>query len=274
MKTTFRHQLIVQIATIVLAVVNVVHAAEPAVRIVLIGKDRDHPFRTHEYMAECALLAHCLEETPGVTTVVSNGWPKNDEVLQNVNAIVLYTCNGGDVLFAPSHRAKAEELLNNGVGLSAIHWGTGAGEKVGVAWQQALGAWFSTDFSTYLVQKTELQQADPQLPICRGWKEYELRDEFYIGLKFQPDIHPVMKAKIDDKEHVLGWTYERSGNKPGRSFGFVCGHFHDNFGMQPFRQSIVNGILWTAGREIPPEGAPCDITPQNMELPPDTRPSP
>ena len=33
----------------------------------------------------------------------------------------------------------------------------------------------------------------------------------------------------------------------GRSFGFLGGHFHDNFGKEPFRRSIVNGILWTAG---------------------------
>ena len=44
-------------------------------KIVLIGHDRDHPFGTHEYMADCRLLAKCLEQTPGVEAVVSNGWP-------------------------------------------------------------------------------------------------------------------------------------------------------------------------------------------------------
>ena len=60
-----------------------------------------------------------------------------------------------------------------------------------------------------------------------------MKDEFYIQLKYQPEAKPVMKATIDDKEHVLGWTYERPESKGGRSFGFVCGHFHVNFGEKP-----------------------------------------
>ena len=41
-------------------------------RILLIGKDRDHPFGTHEYMTDCAVLAKCLEQTPGIRALVSN----------------------------------------------------------------------------------------------------------------------------------------------------------------------------------------------------------
>ena len=272
MKATTMHRLLATVAVIILAGASATHAAEPAVKILLIGKDRDHPFATHEYMADCGLLALCLEQTPGVEAVVSNGWPKDPEVLNGVTAIVLYTCNGGDVLLARPHRKQVDELLKNGVGLTAIHWGTGANKDVGEAWQQALGAWSSTDFSAYLVRTTKLQQADAQHPICFGWTEYELRDEFYIQLKFQPEAKPVMKAAIDGQEHVLGWTYERPESNGGRSFGFVCGHFHDNFGKKPFRQAIVNGILWTARLKIPVAGASCEISTQDMELPPDTRP--
>jgi type 1 glutamine amidotransferase len=271
MKAAMMHRLLATAAVIILAGASATHAAEPAVKILLIGKDRDHPFTTHEYMADCGMLALCLEQTPGVEAVVSNGWPVDPEVLTGVNAIVLYTCNGGDVLLARTHRKQVDELLKNGVGLTAIHWGTGANKDVGEAWQQALGAWFSTDFSTYLVRTTKLQQADSQHPVCFGWKGYDLRDEFYIHLKFQPKTKPVMKAAIDGQEHVLGWTYERPKSNGGRSFGFVCGHFHDNFGQKPFRQAIVNGILWTAKLEVPETGASCKISTQDMELPPDTR---
>ncbi len=267
------HRIIAMIAVLLPVCASDTQAAETPVKILLIGKDRDHPFKTHEYMAECKLLAHCLEQTSGVETVVSNGWPMDLGILKDVKAIVLYTCNGGDVLLAGPHRKQVEDLLENGVGLTALHWGTGANKDVGEAWQQVLGGWFSTDFSKYLVRTTRLQKADPPHPIGRGWTEYDLRDEFYIQLKFQPETKPVMKAVIDDQEYVLGWAYERPDSKRGRSFGFVCGHFHDNFGEKPFRQAIVNGILWTAGREIPEAGAPCEITPNHMELPPDTRPT-
>ena len=265
------HRLIAAIAALGLAAGGL-FAADAKVKILLIGKDRDHAFNTHEYMADCELLARCLKQTAGVETVVSNGWPKDPEVLKDVKAIVLYTANGGNVLLAGPQRKQVEEMLKNGVGLTAIHWSTGASKDVGDAWQQTLGGWFSTDFSKYLVRTTKLQQADPKHPICRGWKEYDLKDEFYIQLKFQPDAKPVMKATIDDKEHVLGWAYERPDAKGGRSFGFVCGHFHVNFGEKPFRQAIVNGILWSAALEVPAAGAPCEIVPKDLELPPDTRP--
>jgi type 1 glutamine amidotransferase len=47
----------------------------------------------------------------------------------------------------------------------------------------------------------------------------------------------------------------------------VLGHFHSNFGEKPFRQMLVNGILWTAHREVPQSGAPVAITAKDLELP-------
>jgi type 1 glutamine amidotransferase len=249
--------------------------ADKKTRIVLIGKDRDHAFMTHEYMADCALLARCLEQTGNVQCVVSNGWPKDPEVLKDVNALVLYTANGGNVLLGGPHRRQAEELLRSGVGLTAIHWSTGAGEgEIGEQYLKTLGGWFNTKFSKLAVKTTRLRQADAGHPICRGWQEYDLRDEYYLQLRFAPEIKPVMSVEIDGKEHTVGWVYERPESKGGRSFGFVCGHFHANFGEKPFRQAIVNGILWTAHRDVPAAGAPCEIVPKDLELPPDTRKKP
>src|SRR5262249_51630750 len=91
-------------------------------KILLIGKDRDHPYATHEYMTECALLAACLKQTAGIETVVSNGWPKNADTFKDVKAIVLYTANGGDVMFNTINKDQTEKLLKAGVGLTAIHW--------------------------------------------------------------------------------------------------------------------------------------------------------
>lgn len=265
-------RLFAMVSILVLAVPAIGFGAEPQVKVLLICKDRDHPPATHEYMADCELLARCLRQTAGVEAVVSNGWPTDPTALKDVKALVLITRNGGNVLLGGPQRRQVEELLRNGVGLTAIHWGTGAAKDVGEAWQQTLGGWFSTDFSKYLVRTAKLEQADAKHPICSGWKEFEMRDEYYIQLKFQPGAHPVMKAVIEDKPYVLGWTYERPESKGGRSFGFVCGHFHANYREKPFRQAVINGILWTAAVEIPQGGAPCEIVPKDLELPPDARP--
>ena len=242
--------------------------AQEKTKILLIGKDRDHPYATHEYMTDCALLAACLKQTPNVETVVSNGWPKGPDAFTDVKAIVLYTRNGGNILFDPLNKEQAEKLLKNGVGLTAIHWSTGAEGQVGELWLDALGGWFSTKFSKLNTTTTKLKQADPKHPICRGWSEYELRDEFYLELKFKQKATPILQVELDKKTHTVAWTYERPDSKGGRSFGCVLGHFHANFGEKPFRQALVNGILWTAHRDVPAMGAPVAITAKDLELPP------
>src|SRR5258708_39650760 len=101
-------------------------AADTKTKILLIGKDLDHPRNTHTYISDCELLAKCLRQTAGVETVVSNGWPKAAEVLQDVKALVLHTRLGGTVLFRGPQRRQAEDMMKRGVGITAIHWGTGA----------------------------------------------------------------------------------------------------------------------------------------------------
>src|SRR5579871_4577432 len=101
-------------------------AADKKAKILLIGKDLDHPRNTHTYMSDCTLLAKCLRQTDGVETVVSNGWPKDPAAVEGVTAIVLHTRLGGTVLFGGPQRRRVEEMLRQGVGLTAVHWGTGA----------------------------------------------------------------------------------------------------------------------------------------------------
>ena len=243
-------------------------AQERPVKILLIGKDRDHAFSQHEYLSDCAILARCLRQTKGVEAEVSNGWPRDPEKLKGVTAVVFNTRMGGSVLFDPLVKAEAEKLLRRGVGLTAIHWGTGADAKAGPAWLNALGGWFNADlFSKYQVRQARLRQAEPRHPVCFGWKEFELREEYYTRLKFLPAATPVLKVTIDKEEYPFAWVYERPDG--GRSFGFLGGHFHENFGNEAFRRMIVNGILWTARVEVPPGGAPVRITAKDMVLPPD-----
>jgi type 1 glutamine amidotransferase len=247
-------------------------AGDTRTKILLIGKDRDHAYATHTYMDDCELLARCLRQTTGVETVVSNGWPKDPEVPKDVSAIVLQTKLGGTMLLRGPQRRQVQDLMRKGVGLTAIHWSTGAEKSEGEEYLHMLGGWFNTDFSEYHEQQSKVRQADPKHPISRGWQDFDLREEYYIKLRYLPESKPIMKAAVKDKsgqtqDYDIAWVYERPGG--GRSFGFVGGHFHANFGEKAFRQAVVNGILWTAKLEVPEDGAPCAITPKDMELAPD-----
>jgi type 1 glutamine amidotransferase len=232
-------------------------AAAEKTRILLIWTRHDHPPGTHMYPEVCRLLAHCLEQSSNVEAVLSEGWPSDPATLKNVKAIVLCTSPGGDILLSPQNRAAVEVLLASGVGLTAIHWATGAGPEAGPAYLPLLGGWFNRPlFSTLEITTAKLTQADPKHPISRGWKEYDLKDEYYLNLRFMPEAQPALKVNLQGKDHVVGWTYERPNSSGGRSFGVVLGHFHDNFATEAFRKMLVNGILWTAHRQVPAAGAP------------------
>src|SRR5215470_620750 len=90
-------------------------AADNKAKILLIGKDLDHPRNTHTYLSDCELLARCLRQTEGVETVVSNGWPADPAAVKDVTAIVLDTRLGGTVLFRGPQRRQVEEMLQQGV---------------------------------------------------------------------------------------------------------------------------------------------------------------
>src|SRR5438132_14212206 len=116
-----------------LSVDAAVVAQDKPVKILLIGKDRDHALSQHEYLSDCAILAKCLRQTKGVEAEVSNGWPRDPDKLKSVKAAVFNTRMGGSVLVDPLVEAQAEELLKQGVGLTALHGRTRAEGEAGQA---------------------------------------------------------------------------------------------------------------------------------------------
>ena len=85
----------------------------PKTRILLIGKDPDHPYGTHMYMHACRVLAKCLERTPGVEAVVSNGWPKDEATLKGVKAIVVYTSPAAELLLTGPHKDQVDKMMKD-----------------------------------------------------------------------------------------------------------------------------------------------------------------
>lgn len=245
-------------------------ADEKPTKILLIGHSRDgHAYESHMYMAECRLLARCLEQTAGVQTVVSNRWPQDAAAVADLAAIALYAPVGANVLFDGPQQAEVKRLLASGVGLAAVHWSTGAnGETFGNLWLDSLGAWFHTDFSSIEHIEKPLTVADLAHPTVRGVKDFTMHDEYYWDLRFAPQVKPLLTTGHKNKTQAIAWTFERPQHRDGRSFGAVAGHYHASFANRMFRQTVVNGILWTARREVPAEGAPCQVSEADLKLPP------
>jgi len=244
-----------------------IDGSENVTRVLLIGHAPDHPFGTHMYLPECRLLARCLEQTPGVEAIVSDRWPKDRKTFEGVDAVVVYSSPGGNLLLKGPAEKHAQRLLGEGVGLTAVHWGTGAiGDDLGQRYLDVLGGWFDLSFGGLDVGRYRLTKIASDHPICRGWQEYDLRDEIYLKTKLVPAAKPILKVNVKGTDQVVAWVFDRPDSKSGRSFGITLGHFHDNFEIEAFRRAIVNGILWTAHRDVPKTGAPVHATAADLDI--------
>ena len=237
--------------------------------ILLIGHKPDHPPKAHVYLPTCELLAKCLRQTVGVETVVSNEWPKDEKVAERADALVLYTNPGAERTLQGSGAKAFEAMMKRGAGLVAIHWATGINKRnfprFGDKWIDYLGgAWISLSASVTFGE-SPLMQVDPKHPICRGWKQYVLADEWYFNPIVGKNSSVLLKVNHDGKDLPVAWTTERPNG--GRSFGTTIGHFHRNFGNDPFRKMIVNGILWSAKLKVPEQGGPCELAPDDPLFP-------
>jgi type 1 glutamine amidotransferase len=245
--------------------------ADARAKILLIGKNPDHPYGSHMYMHCCALLGRCLERTPGVTAVVSNGWPKDPAALDGVRAIVLYASPGAELLLEGPQRQEVDRLMKEGVGLVTIHWASSVTkndyERLGPTWLGYLGGTWVSNVGLS-GGKSPLKQLVPEHPICRGWSEYEIDDEYYLDPVLGKKATALLQVRErKGKDVVVAWCYERRGG--GRSFGTTLGHPYSNFQIEAFRRMLVNAILWAAHVEVPRGGAPVDVGADVLALPPE-----
>jgi len=242
---------------------------KPKTKILFIGKNPDHPYGSHMYLHTCGMLAKAAELTPGVEAVVSNGWPKDAKMLEGVKTIVVYTSPAAELLLEGPHRAQVDELMKKGVGLVTIHWASSVNKKnldtLGPTWLSYLGGTWVSNVGLS-GGKSPLKQLIPEHPVCRGWKEYEIEDEYYLDpvIKQAKPLLQVQERK--GKDVIVGWVFERPDG--GRAFGTTLGHPYKNFQIEAFRRMILNAILWSAHVEVPRDGAPVNLSEEALALPP------
>jgi type 1 glutamine amidotransferase len=238
-------------------------------KVLFLGKDPDHPYGSHMYMHTCGVLAKCVALTPGTETVVANGWPKDAGALDGVKSIVVYTSPAAELLLESPHRGQLDEMMKKGVGLVTIHWASSVYQKdfdrLGPTWLSYLGGTWISNVGLSS-GKSRLKRLIPDHPISRGWKEYDIEDEYYLDptIKFAKPLLEVTEKQ--GKKVIVGWVYDRPDG--GRSFATTLGHPYSNFQREPFRRMLVNAILWSAHLEVPKEGAPVGLPEAELALPP------
>jgi len=162
--------------------------------------------------------------------------------------------------------------MKKGVGLVTIYWASSVYQKdfdqLGPTWLSYLGGTWVSNVGLS-GGKSPLKQLISDHPICRGWKEYEIDDEYYLDPVIK-QAKPLLQVKERrGKEVIVGWVYERPDG--GRAFGTTLGHPYKNFEIEAFRRMIVNGILWSAHVEVPGAGAPVNVAADVLALPPEKK---
>lgn len=259
-------------------------------KIVLIPGNDSHGPGEHEHLGGCILLAKLLnEQVPGAYAVVTEqGWPKDTTVLDDADAIVMYS-DGGDGHMAIPHLRHLDRLMKKGAGLLNIHYAVEvpAGEA-GDYFLKWVGGYFEIYWSINPFW-TPRFDSFPNHPVTHGVPPFEVRDEWYYHMRFNEDtkglvpilkLHPPMStldrndgahegnphvraAMARNEPQVMAWAYERPDG--GRGFGFTGGHVHNNWKVDGFRKLVVNAIAWVAKIEVPGTGFDTS-TPTQEEL--------
>ncbi|MEM9481484.1 MAG: ThuA domain-containing protein [Verrucomicrobiota bacterium] len=246
-------------------------------RVLIVVGPTDHPPGVHECAADGRLLAHCLENMenlPGIEADVVEEWPGKE--LQDAASTVVFLGDG----FPPNRFPNADQnladlegMMARGCGIVCIHYATGLfGEDVSPKGEHPLLRWMGGYFAhkscphhqsvAKVFHDATITPAAPEHPVSRGWNEFVFTDEPYIqnyfgehGGELGPNVTAFATSMLppeDPKKEVVAWGIDREDG--GRGFGIVMLHFYKNWLLEDLRRFILNGIVWSAGLEVPEDG--------------------
>jgi len=243
--------------------------ASDRIKIVLVAgsiKKADRPGH-HDYTGGCRLLKNLLEQNSGVTAIlVKGGWPKDETVFENANSIVFYSDGAGKQAYlqTPQRVALIQKRVDQGVGIVNIHQAV----EFPPQYVRQSVEWTGEFYSRALSGRGHWDSAHesfPDHPVTNGVTPWKIKDGWLNRIQFPGGMKGITPLVWSGKQHqgspaggdpdIVAWVYQRK--KGGRSFSFSGLDAHSAWEKTGMRQLLVNGILWSAGVEIPAKGANC-----------------
>jgi type 1 glutamine amidotransferase len=269
-------------------------------KLVIIAGKPSHPPRAHEFRAGSLLLQKCLANVPGlVVEVHTMGWVTDEKTFDDADAVVIYADGGnGHPAIQADHEAKIAALIKRGVGFGCMHYGVEIpANHGGEQFKQWIGGYYEDHFSCNPEWDAHFDSL-PDHPITRGVKPFHIKDEWYFNMRFADGFSagkasfsggtafvPILVATPSDKvrqgpysapkgpyEHIVAasgraeallWAVERPDG--GRGFGFTGGHFHDNWGDDNFRKTVLNALVWVAKAQVPADGVESTVAKEELD---------
>jgi type 1 glutamine amidotransferase len=229
-------------------------APEGAKVLLLAGGQRDH----HAYRRQAYLLQKLLEDTKQFEVTICE-----DAAILETPALQKY-----DVILASADRRDPEfrltegqqrallKFVQDGKGLFSLHGFCCADRAWVPEMRELLGgvlAHFGTPDTKVTAGKFMLKIADPDNPITKGASDFEHEDELYYHLQTQGEIKPLATASYEGKDWPVLWARGYGKGKVCVSVFGHCGvqpNAKDPLEHAPFQRLVLQGIAWTAGREL------------------------
>ncbi|WP_156346411.1 ThuA domain-containing protein [Verrucomicrobium spinosum] len=249
-------------------------SAKDKTKIVILAGEKSHPSGQHEFAAGAKLLAKALNEQSGLdveAVVVTNGWPKDESVFNGAKAVVCYADGGGKHPFV-AHLPAVEALSQKGVGIMCMHYAVEVVPgQAGEPFKKWIGGFYEGQYSVNPHWDADTE-ANKEHPVSRGVKPVKVHDEWYFRMRFaEPSTATSLLTATPTRERIKRYIHWNPGadgelGKPqtlmwgvqrpdgGRGVGFTGGHWHRNWALDDFRKLVLNGIVWTAGLEVPEGG--------------------
>ena len=268
-------------------------------KVALIAGNPSHGYGAHEHRAGCMLLAEALNTANlGIeASVYTEGWPKDESVLDSADTIVIYADGGGGHPFN-SRLDRLQALEKRGIGMVCLHYGVEVPKGAsGDAFLDWTGGYFEADWSVNPHWTGNFNKF-PDHQIAYGVKPFRINDEWYYHMRFAGDDagiipvltdlpprstlvkedgslarpdgphnnNPTVRAAVLERKETQTVAWARSRKDAGRGFGFTGGHDHWNWGNRDFRTLVLNAIAWTAHVSVPKDGVPSkDLTVADLQ---------
>lgn len=241
-------------------------------KIVLIAGSNFYKPGEHEYVAGCSVLSDLLRQTSGVAPVLAVDWPKKPETLVGAKAIVFFF-DGGEKhpILAADRMTQIQKLADSGVGLVGFHQFVDISKDLGDRMRGLAGAAWEKGHSQRAHWISEFS-ASSDHPTFRGVTPFKIDDGWLFKLRFVPEqrgvtpllrtVNPKTPKQELNHETTVAWAYDRTNG--GRSFLFTGCHLHSSLSQEGYRRFLTNGILWSAGIDVPKTGAPVSLTSDDL----------
>jgi type 1 glutamine amidotransferase len=222
--------------------------------LLLSGGQRQH----HGYRRQANLLQKVLEATKQFEVAICE-----DAAIVETPALAKYAAivamadrRDPEFRLTEGQQRAVLQYVREGKGFFSLHGFCCADPTWVPEMRELLGgvlAHFGTPDTKVKMSRFPLKITETGHVITRGVRDFEHEDELYYYLQTRGELKPLVVATFEGRDWPVLWTRSYGKGKVCVSVFGHCGYkpdARDPLEQAPFQKLVVQGIAWTAGREV------------------------